>query len=377
MAFFNGTNLRDIINGTSGADEINGNGENDWLLGHGGNDLIRGGSGQDIIEGGEGNDVLYADGGTQVLLGTNWEDVLFGGAGSDVMISSANRDHFNGGSGIDAASWQDSAHGVVANIDTGRATSGGVEDTFTLVENLIGSRFGDTLRGDEGANELFGLQGNDVLYGEGGNDYLSAHVGDDRVYGGDGNDTLRGDVGNDTLDGGAGLNTLRGEGGVDTAVYGFAAGAANVSLRQGYALTDDRYDSLSGIEVVRTSSHADHVEGDDFGNRLETGGGSDILNGFGGDDVLVGGSGADTFVFEASLVDNRFTDPFHSGFDRITDFGAGDRIDLSGHYAATTFAELKGSASQFGTDTHLRLGEDTVVIEDMTLSELSSSMFMF
>ena len=87
--------------------------------------------------------------------------MLFGGADSDILVSGSGRDHLNGGSGIDAASWQESAFGVVANLATGRATSGGVEDTFTQIENLIGSRFNDTLRGDGGRNELFGGEGND------------------------------------------------------------------------------------------------------------------------------------------------------------------------------------------------------------------------
>ena len=72
-----------------------------------------------------------------------------------------------------------------------------------------------------------------------------------------------------------------------------------------------------------------------------------------------------------------FRDPFDSGFDCVTDLGAGDRIDLTGHFEATTFAALRGEASQFGTDTHLRLGEDTIVIEDVALGELSAGMFLF
>ena len=144
MATFHGTNARDIINGLAEADTIFGNGDNDRLIGNGGNDTIRGGSGQDIIEGNAGNDVLFADS------NEGGEDVLFGGADSDILVSGTGRDHFNGGDGIDAASWQESSFGVTANIGTGRATAGGIEDTFTLVENLIGSRFGDTLSGNSG-----------------------------------------------------------------------------------------------------------------------------------------------------------------------------------------------------------------------------------
>ena len=56
---------------------------------------------------------------------------------------------------------------------------------------------------------------------------------------------------------------------------------------------------------------------------------------------------------------------------------AGDRIDLTGHKAATDFADLRATASQFGTDTHLRLGVDTIVLEEVALAELSANMFLF
>jgi hypothetical protein len=69
---------------------------------------------------------------------------------------------------------------------------------------------------------------------------------------------------------------------------------------------------------------------------------------------------------------------FDAGFDRITDFSrsSGDKIDLRGHFEATTFAELKANASQFATDTHLRLGDDTIVLEDVALSQVTEAMFI-
>ena len=101
-----------------------------------------------------------------------------------------------------------------------------------------------------------------------------------------------------------------------------------------------------------------------------------MIDGGQGDDVLSGGAGADVFVFTAH-VRGRLSPATDSGFDRITDFEAGDRIDLSGHKAATDFADLRATASQFGTDTHLRLGVDTIVLEDVALAELTANMFLF
>ena len=235
-----------------------------------------------------------------------------------------------------------------------------MQDTFTQIENLIGSRFGDNLKGDAARNELFGADGNDFLFGLDGNDHLS------------------GGSGNDVLDGGAGFNSLKGGAGVDTADYTTAQGFVEVNLANGSALTNDRHDSLTEIEVVRGSFFADTITGNAFGNTLSGQSGNDEIDGGQGNDVLSGGNGADTFVFVARIA-GRFSPETDSGSDRITDFSSssGDRIDLSGHKEATTFAELKASASQFSTDTHLRLGDDTIVIDDVALSQLSESMFIF
>jgi Ca2+-binding RTX toxin-like protein len=356
METIEGTEDRDIINGTSLAETILGKGGNDQLAGNGGNDVIRGGSGQDIIDGNAGNDILFADS------NEGGEDVLFGGDDSDILVSGSGSDHFNGGSGgnnVDAASWQESAFGVVANLATGRAFVRGVEDTFTLIENLIGSRSSDVLRGDAGVNGLFGGDGNDTLLGEGGNDQLS------------------GGAGNDTLDGGGGFNSLKGGSGVDTADYTTAQGFVEVNLANGSAVTDDRADSLTEIEVVRGSFFADEITGNAFGNTLSGQSGNDEIDGGQANDVLTGGTGADTFVFTA--VRTKFGPGTDSGFDRITDFSRsqGDRIDLSAHKEATDFATLRATSSQFGTDTHLRLGDDTIVLEDVALSQLSDTMFVF
>ncbi|WP_210529910.1 calcium-binding protein [Rubellimicrobium arenae] len=355
MARFDGTNLADILNGTDLADLMFGNGGNDWIRGNGGNDTIRGGSGSDILEGNAGDDIIFADSTSS----TGGEDVLFGGADSDILVSGTGKDHFNGGSGIDAASWQESNFAVAADIDTGRATNGGIEDTFTLIENLIGSRFGDTLKGDEGSNGLFGGDGADMLFGRAGNDHLS------------------GGAGNDTLDGGSGFNTLKGGAGFDTADYTAAVGGVSVDLNSGQAITDDRVDSLTEVEGVRGTNLADRIVGNVFGNLLSGNGGNDTINGGQGNDILVGGTGADTFAFRA--VTPKFGSEVDSGVDRISDFSRSqrDRIDLSDHEDAVDFATLRSQASQFGTDTHLLLGDDTIVIEDVALSQLSADMFVF
>jgi Ca2+-binding RTX toxin-like protein len=289
--------------------------------------------------------------------------VLFGGAGSDILVSGTGRDHFNGGSGVDAASWQESAFGVVADLATGRATSVGVEDTFTGLENLIGSAFADTLRGNAAANGLFGGAGSDVLHG------------------GDGSDELSGGAGNDTLDGGSGAsNKLRGGSGIDTVDYGSQTAGIETMYDRGqiFAFAQDLFEVLTEIEVIKGTGFADEIEGDAFGNQLFGRGGADRIDGGEGNDLISGGSGADLFVFHA-FTEGKTRPESDSGFDRITDFSRteGDRIDLQFHKEAVDFATLQADASQFGSDTRLRLGEDTIVLEDVGLSALRADMFLF
>lgn len=350
MAAFFGTNLADTLNGTAFADLIHGNGGNDLLRGNGGDDVIHAGTGNDILEGGTGNDRLYAQSGS---------NSLFGGDGSDILVSGTGSDLLNGGSGIDLASWEAAAGRVVVNLAAGWSMTDYSDfDTLAGIENLLGSRFDDALSGDGGANQIWGGSGHDAISGGGGGDELSGGSGDD------------------TLDGGAGINSLHGDSGIDTVTF---AGAtfADVDLGRGASLSSLGVSNLYGIENIRATAGNDFLTGSSGANRIEGMAGADLIDGGEGDDVLVGGSGADTFVFEA-VEFGWFGTPGHdSGADVISDFGAGDRIDLRGHFEATDFADLAAGASQFGTDTVLRLGDDTIRIQNFDLDDLASSMFLF
>ena len=81
---------------------------------------------------------------------------------------------------------------MVARIDQQRATNDGdgATDTFTSIEDLIGSNFNDTLIGDGNANILMGGVGADLLLGFGGDDILmgGSGGGNNQMQGGTGND---------------------------------------------------------------------------------------------------------------------------------------------------------------------------------------------
>jgi Ca2+-binding RTX toxin-like protein len=63
----------------------------------------------------------------------------------------------------------------------------------------------------------------------------------------------------------------------------------------------------------------------------------------------LGGSGADTFVFEAAELPPFGVPGYDSGDDVITDFASGDRIDLTRHFEATTFGEIKAAPASSAT----------------------------
>jgi hypothetical protein len=83
------------------------------------------------------------------------------------------------------------------------------------IENVDGTQFKDTIRGNDLDNYIWGNLGNDTLYGMGGRDTLDGGSHNDALYGGAGDDLLVGGSGNDGLFGGSGRNTLWGLSGAD------------------------------------------------------------------------------------------------------------------------------------------------------------------
>jgi Ca2+-binding RTX toxin-like protein len=78
-------------------------------------------------------------------------------------------------------------------------------------------------------------------------------------------------------------------------------------------------DTLISVERVIGSGFADRLIGNSGGNVLHGGAGNDLLQGRGGRDTLTGGAGADVFVYSSPT----------EGNDRITDFSAADRFQIS------------------------------------------------
>jgi Ca2+-binding RTX toxin-like protein len=158
--------------------------------------------------------------------------------------------------------------------------------------------------------------------------------------------------------------------GTDTLTY-TAPGGVTVNLALG---TASGFTSIANIENVTGGAGADLLTGNIGANTMTGGAGADIINGGDGSDILIGGTGADLLtgglgndIFRYTTIGELTTVVATS--DRITDFTAGDIIDLAGIDANTgaggnqTFAFI-GNAVSFGSAAQVRYfdnGVDTFI----------------
>ena len=153
------------------------------------------------VIGSNDQDTLIGDdnlGQGNMLYGRGDRDTLNGGRGDDTLEASdagfyIGGDVLLGGDGRDTASYETSAGFVVVDMLTPGDNQGDAQgDAFTSIENLTGTRFRDSLYGDNRAegNRIDGGLGRDDVRGQGGADTLVASAGDDTLDGGADQDTL-------------------------------------------------------------------------------------------------------------------------------------------------------------------------------------------
>ena len=143
-------------------------------------DSLSGEAGANTISGGAGNDTLAGRDGDDTLNGDDGNDVLTGGIGADALA---------GGTGTDRVQYVDATAGVVADLQVATSNTGiAAGDTYSSIENLFGSNFNDSLRGDGAGNTIWGRNGNDLVSGRDGDDTLFGGAGNDTLVGGDGSD---------------------------------------------------------------------------------------------------------------------------------------------------------------------------------------------
>jgi len=200
----------DMITGTGDDDElmVASNAGNDTILGMGGSDFFRGGPGNNTMDGGNGYDVLsyhtdwWSDyqpkhgikldvaagsvtnpwGGHDEISnfekyqGTSFADVMLGSNADEVLVGFKGADTINGRDGVDTVLYYDDIKyggmdGIDANLQDKTIVDGfGKTDTVLNVENVIGTKFADTITGSDDKNMLDGKEGRDVLTGGNGAD---------------------------------------------------------------------------------------------------------------------------------------------------------------------------------------------------------------
>jgi serralysin len=286
-----------------------------------------------VLAGGDdGNNTLNGDSGDDILKGFGGADILNGGSGSDFLQGGKGADVLIGGEGLDTADYSFSTDSVVISLANNTATGGEAHgDSFSSIENITGSGFGDALAGNAERNVLQGGNGDDILTGLAGNDVIEGGTGADVMSGGGDDDTLsyassqeRVIVGlekGDVMGGGAAGDTIP--------FYDFEniIGSAYSDLLAGNG-ANNTFKGGAGDDIMYGRNGEDWLLGGDGTDTLYGGNGNDELTGGGGKDFLHGGSGADRFAWDSTTEANLTA----GSADRILDFNPteGDRIDLLG-----------------------------------------------
>lgn len=313
--------------------------------------LILGTNNHDILVGTSTDDTIFDLGGNDIIAAGKGNDTIFAGDGADFI---------SGGDGIDTLHYGASDAAVNVNLATHVGHGGDAEGDFIFeVENLIGSKFSDTLVGDANDNTIDGGAGNDIIHGGGGHDMLK---------GGTGNDTLFSDGSMASFDGGADTDTVDFSGRQIPSYYHPSGVYVNLAFQvvdyNGQYFHDwDPKSTIVNVENVAGTNDNDTLIGDSKNN---------VLTGNGGHDTLTGNLGADTFVFAS----NNGTVNF--GHDTITDFKAGEDHLQIDHGIFKDFGAVQQHMQQVGNDVIITYdGNDTITLHDVTMANLHASDFIF
>ncbi len=167
------------------------------------NALLYQGNTLSLIEnasGGSASDVIKGNVTSNTLRGNGGDDKLYGQSGNDVLVGGSGKDLLSGGTGTDIASYVTAKAAVTADLQSSSSNrSDASGDTYSSIEGLVGSGYGDRLYGNGASNTLKGEGGKDILYGRGGSDVIEGGTGSDKLYGQGGKDILIGGSGADVF----------------------------------------------------------------------------------------------------------------------------------------------------------------------------------
>ena len=479
--------------GFAGNDTIDGGAGNDWLIGGTGHNTLIGGDGVDLAfygdptyaavytENGEGITVNLqtgtrtGGGGTDKLvsieevIGSQFDDRFIGNDGDNYFEGIAGNDDFNGAEGSDTVGYWVNT-GVVVDLENNTAFNAGTTslgsdsadsiqsiraqyqnpsppllppetwdevglDTFTSIENVVGSGFNDLLIGNQYNNRFEGRGGNDYIIGGEGQDTVSYRLlglfGDvladssymtymtymtdmtdmsgqfgmyvnldtnyaegangfdkldsmERVAGSQFNDIIHGSSGNNIFYASGGNDSINGNGGSDqlnfseisTLPYGAMTTGITMTLADGGMGTvsfSGNTISYSSIEDIAGSALDDTLTGNSSDNYLEGWLGNDVLDGGAGADTLFGGAGDDIYY-----VDSISDVVVELGSDNTKDqliFSMGNMNDVVVVAANATNYVLTASANvedMMAAGTYTGAASDVAI--DMTGNELAQGL---
>jgi Ca2+-binding RTX toxin-like protein len=233
-----------VTNRTNIQSELHGDEGDDTLTGGTARDIIFGGDDDDTLQGGRGNDELHG--------GEDDDIYLFAGSllGNDDVFEDDDEDNDEDVDTLDFTGFAGGGINLDLSLTTERVINAG-DLTLQLsssrgIENVIGTAFEDTIRGNSRDNNLRGEGLKDRIYGGEGDDTLIGGSGDDHMFGEGGFDRLEGGTGRDFLDGGVDgfADELVGNGDRDTFVLRKRRGSDPGPLEQSLVDYNSALDAL-------------------------------------------------------------------------------------------------------------------------------------
>ncbi len=388
--FMRGGADNDTMHGNAGDDEMYGDSGDDHMFGNENNDTMRGNTGDDYMEGNGGSDTMYGDahqddmiGGSSTAGELDDGDLMFGNAGQDVMIGD---------------------NGTIERPGGASTVDGTINRRVTRLDiDCAGGTGGmDTMRGNDGNDDMWGGCADDTMHGDQGDDYMEGNNADDNMFGDQGQDDLIGGSGRivsdddaTAIDGRAdGADEIHGGSEGDTIV---ACPCGGTCAGDGADLTDD-YDVIIGDNglIDRSVDPLDNTKwvvnsfngsvareirlldvgivgspaaaGSSGGDCIFGAGDYDVLYGQGGNDYMLGGTGDDDMEGNAGhdqLYGNEGNDDMLGGTGPINDdppTGTNGRLD--------------GADAMHGNDGFdVMAGDNAVLVRTLVAGQWVSNSF--
>ncbi|WP_432419681.1 beta strand repeat-containing protein, partial [Herbaspirillum aquaticum] len=313
---------------------------------------IHAGNGGVTVYGSNANDLLYGGSGNDVLIGGTGNTFFQGGAGADQIVGGVN----STGTNVNTASYAGSSAGVTVNLVTGAGTGGDAQgDQLSNIQNLRGSAFDDTFVANAAVNRLDGGSGGSdtVSYtssnsavtvnlvtgtGTGGYAQGDTYTHIQNVIGSDYNDVFVASGEANRFDGGLGSNTVS---------YASSNAGVNVNLQNGVGSGGAAAgDSYVRIQNIIGTAYNDTFVGSADVNSFDGGsGGSDTVS-YAGSTAgvsinFVSGRGTggyaegDSYNHIQNAIGSAFDDVFIAGVDSVHFDGGSGGSDTVNYGAST------------------------------------------